>query len=98
MNLAAEATPEEKGWPSTSVGILAWIARSCGPTLSYNVSKLQGCSRKPLVGDIKVCNTVIRCTLATSEAGIDLHHGLDSSSMIIGYFGDGSFAEEDQPN
>ena len=37
-----------------------------------------------LAGDIKVCNTVIRYTLATSEDGIDFHHGFDRSSMIIG--------------
>jgi hypothetical protein len=97
-NLAAEASSEEKEWLSTSVGIIAWIARSCRPTLSYNVSKLQGRSRKPLVGDIKICNQVIRYTLATSECGIGFHHGLDWSSMIIGYVGDASFAEEDQPN
>ena len=97
-NLAAEASSEEKEWLSTSVGIIAWIARSCRPTLRYNVSKLQGRSRKPLVGDIKICNQVLRYTLATSEDGIDCHHGLDWSSMIIGYVGDASFAEEDQPS
>ena len=54
--------------------------------------------RKPLVGVIKMCNTVIRYTLATSADGIDCHHGLDWSSMIIGYVGDAIFAEEDQPS
>ena len=80
-----EATPEEKEWLSTSVGIFARIARSCRPTLTYKVSKLQGRSRKPLVGDIQVCNTVFRFTLATSEDGIYFHHGFVWSSMIIGY-------------
>ena len=59
-NIAAEAPPEEKEWLSTLVGMIAWIARSCGPTLSYNVSKLQGHNRKPLVGNIKICKQVIR--------------------------------------
>ena len=60
--------------------------------------RLQGRSRKPLVGDIKICSQVIRYTLATSEDGIDFHHGLDWSSMIMGCVGYASFAEEDQPN
>ena len=41
-NLAAGASQEEKEWLSTPVGILSWIARSCRPTPSYNVSRLQG--------------------------------------------------------
>ena len=73
-NLAAESSSEEREWLCTSVGILAWTVRSCRPTLSYNVSKLQGRSRKPLVGDIEIRNQVIRYTLATSEDGIDIHH------------------------
>ena len=97
-NVAAEASSEEKEWLSTLVGIIKWIARSCGPTLSYNVSKLQGRSRKLLVGDIKICNQVIRYTLETSEDGIYCHHGFDWSNMISGYVGDASVAEEDQSN
>ena len=95
-NLAVETTPEEKEWLSTSVGILVWIARLCRPTFSFNVSKLQGHSRKPLVGDIKTCNTVIRYTLAISEDGIYVHHGLDWNHAVIGYVGDAGVAEGDQ--
>ena len=96
-NLAAEAS-EEKEWLSTSVGILAWIARSCRPTLSYNVLKPQGHTRKPSVGDTEICNQVIRYTLATSEDGIHFHHRVDWCSTIFRYVGDASFAESDQPN
>ena len=68
------------------------------PTLSLNVSNLQGRGRKPLAGHIKVCNTVIRYPLATSEDGIYFYHGLAWSSLVIGYVGDASFMEEEQPN
>ena len=49
-NLALEANEDEKEQLVTAVGILAWIARCCRPTLSYRVSALQSKSKKPLVG------------------------------------------------
>ena len=60
--------------------------------------KLQGRSRKPVVGDIKMCGIVVRYILAISEDGIYFRHGLDWNNVVIGYAGDASFAEEDQPN
>ena len=66
--------------------------------LSYNVSKLQGRSQNPLVDDLKTCNTRIRYALVTSDDGICFHHGLDRNNLVIGYVGNASFDEDDQPN
>ena len=82
----------------TAVGILAWIARCCRPTISYRVSALQSKSKKPLVGDLKTCNTLIRYTLVTADDGIHSHHGLAWDDMRIGYVGDACFAEEEEYN
>ena len=83
-NFALEANEDEMEQLVTAVGILAWIARCCQPTISYRVSALQSKWKKPLVGDLKTCNTLIRYTLVTADDGIYFHHGLGWDDMCIG--------------
>ena len=82
----------------TDVSILARIARCCLPTISYRVAASQSKSKKPVVGDFKTGNTLIRYNLVTADDGIHFHHGLDWDDMRIGYVGDASFAEEEEYN
>ena len=97
-NLALEANKDEKEAMTTQVGILAWIARSCRPSIAYRVSALQGRNKKAVVGDLRTCNQVIKYTLETKDEGLWYHHGLDWSNLVIGYVGDASFSEEKQYN
>ena len=57
-------------------GSLMWIARSCRPGISYQVSTLQTAAHKPLVSDLVFANRVVKCVQENPELGMIFRLGL----------------------
>ena len=60
-------------------GSLSWIARSCGPDITYGVSKVQALAACGQVKDIKVAHKLVECYISTAERGETFKSGMLTS-------------------
>lgn len=76
------------------IGSRAWVARSCGPDISYRVFFLQTACKAPTAMHLQEANKVVRCVKGTFEMRFMYKSRLDWNTCVLAVVGDASHAND----